>query len=134
VRLGHVTHVDCATAEQMRELGLWADVNLTSNLATGVWWMHGSQEPRPVDFKRVEESLLADHAVVTLANAGVSFVVGTDGGGVEHSTMEGEYRLLARLGNGAALAGIARRLGDAHDGWMRSSAPVDVAACFSANA
>lgn len=120
IRLGHVTHVTAAQAATMKRLGLWADVNLTSNVVTGAWVADG--EPYAVDLKRLAPDDVAGHGVHAMAQAGVPFVLGTDGGGVEHSAMPVELAFLARI---AALTdppapwpADARRNAAEHLKWM----------------
>jgi hypothetical protein len=113
VRFGHVTHANLRQARRMRELHIFADVNLTSNLATGALTLHGfdvgfgyesgSYRPlAPGDLKRLAENpesarLFKDHSLITLLVEGVSVMLGTDGGGVEHSTMVAEYALAGTI-------------------------------------
>ncbi len=111
VRFGHVTHASVVQAQQMAEANIWADVNLTSNLATGALsfpevGVGAIQAPRnPGVLKRAVElvssdenaGLFAHHALVTLLTCGVPTVLGTDGSGVEHSDMTREYALAEAL-------------------------------------
>jgi hypothetical protein len=92
VRFGHVTHAGDEQAARMTERGVWADVNLTSNISTSAWFVGGE-----VDVKRVDPRLYEGHGVYALAAAGVPFVLGTDGSGVEHSALTVEYAVLGEL-------------------------------------
>jgi hypothetical protein len=82
IRLGHVAHATRAQAKRMFELNLWADINLTSNIATGALYLD-----RPDLTKPNVLMYFKDHALVSLMAEGVSVVFGTDGPGVEHSAM-----------------------------------------------
>ncbi len=107
VRLGHVTHISRGQADRItvlnRLLGLTisADINLTSNLATGALWL--SSSPSRLDLKRIgsdpelAKKLFIDHGIHKLDAAGVPFIIGTDGGGVEHSNHNEEYEIAAAL-------------------------------------
>jgi hypothetical protein len=117
VRFAHVTHATLRQAKRMRQLHIVADVNLTSNLATGALTLHGadvwdgfditSYRPlAPGDLKRLSENpdnarLFKSHSLIKLLIAGVPVVLGTDGGGVEHSTMVTEYALAEAIINAA---------------------------------
>lgn len=106
VRLGHVTNASGGDVEAMARLGIAADVNLTSNLATGAALRVGD---RVEDLKRAFRSgttmaILDRHPLPQLVANGVETFVGTDGGGVEHSSMPVEWLLAGLL--------LARRGGD----------------------
>jgi hypothetical protein len=116
-RLGHVTHADAEQAKRMKALGVWADVNLTSNAATSAWFLDAA-----TDVKRLTVDEYAAHGVTAVAGSGAKFVLGTDGSGVEHSTMMIEYELLRRLGAKQDPSGrwavASARNGEAHMGWI----------------
>lgn len=113
IRFGHATHANLSQANRMRELRIWADVNLTSNLATGALTLDGESSPEalraavqrplpPGDLKRLaldprSARLFRHHSLVTLLEAGVQVILGTDGGGVEHSSMPREYMLAGAI-------------------------------------
>ncbi|MFG2004321.1 hypothetical protein ACGFNU_34690 [Spirillospora sp. NPDC048911] len=112
VRFGHVTHATLIQAQRMAEARIWADVNLTSNLATGALSFvtatagHTAQQSNRTDLmKRAAElvnqqpnrDLFKHHALLTLLTSGVSTVLGTDGGGIEHSEIAREHALAAAL-------------------------------------
>lgn len=109
VRFGHVTHATQVQANRMRENNIWADINLTSNLATGALSLDSgdvtqsetveSYTPRsPGNLRKLaadpsNAALFKNHALATLLTSGVKVVLGTDGGGIEHSSMPNEYTL-----------------------------------------
>jgi hypothetical protein len=136
VRFGHVTHATLVQAQQMADAGIWADVNLTSNLATGALSFPGQVEGdtavplnRSGMMKRAAElvnqtpnqDLFRHHALVTLLTSGVPTVLGTDGGGIEHSEMSREYALAT------AVLTLARDLIGQERFTILSSAKVDKA-------
>lgn len=125
IRLGHVTHATAAQAQRMAALGVEADVNLDSNLATGSWPLtlapqavalipgvaeaaadparnfelndlSGFLMPDPHDTQAVA-AVLGTHPLRHLLMAGVRVMLSTDGGGVEHASMAREYALAASL-------------------------------------
>jgi hypothetical protein len=118
IRLGHVTRAISPHAQRMAEATppIWADVNLTSNIATSVW----NDERRAVDVKRLEAEHFRGHAVHELVKAKVPFVLGTDGSGVEHSAMMVERSLLETIAGRPALDS-ATASGKAHMEWIASS-------------
>lgn len=136
VRFGHVTHATLIQAQQMADAGIWADVNLTSNLATGALSFPGQIEgdtavplnPTGV-MKRAAElvnltpnrDMFRHHALLTLLTSGVPTVLGTDGGGIEHSEMGREYALAT------AVLALARASIDQEQFTILSSAKVDKA-------
>jgi hypothetical protein len=126
VRFGHVTHASPAQAVRMRERGIWADVNLTSNVATGAWFTGGE-----VDVKRVDVQRYEGHGVFALTDAGVRFVLGTDGSGVEHSALTVDYAVLDHLAHlkSPASPWVRQSLqnGADHIAWMaRKTSPSNV--------
>lgn len=125
IRLGHVTYASPAQAQRMAELGIEADVNLDSNLATGSWSLtampaaatllprvaaaaadparnfelndlSGFLIPDADDTARVAD-VLGTHPLKHLLMAGVRVMLSTDGAGVEHASMPREYALAGSL-------------------------------------
>lgn len=125
IRFGHVTHASRAQAQQMSAEHIEADVNLDSNLATGAWTfsdmpneaaitqriavaaadprtnfelndLPGFLIPDPNDQAEVA-GVLGRDALKSLLVAHVRVMLGTDGVGVEHSSMPREYALAASL-------------------------------------
>jgi hypothetical protein len=125
VRLGHVTHADADQGERMKSLGVWADVNLTSNAATSAWFLEVA-----TDVKRLTEDAYMAHGVTAVAGSGAKFVLGTDGSGVEHSTLMIEYELLRRLAKkydpSAKWAADSARNGEEHMAWIGVLEPAGV--------
>jgi len=108
-RFGHVTHADFSDALAMKQLGIEADVNLASNISTRSYYSkefadrlakHLTAEEELRDGDPVREFLtgpdsdkiLAEHPFKYMLEAGVRTMLGSDGGGVEHSTIEQEYK------------------------------------------
>jgi hypothetical protein len=127
VRLGHVTHAGADQARRMKALDLWADVNLTSNSATTAWFLTGA--PYQVDVKRLDAARYAEHGVTALAEAGVRFVLGTDGSGVEHSAIRIEFDVLGRVAASRQpppdWVATAIRNAEDHVAWISQPAPAD---------
>jgi hypothetical protein len=73
VRLGHVTHATEAQIRAMADLGVIAEVNLGSNLATG------------------SITSLAEHPLLMLLYHGVDVILSTDAGGVMRTDLDTEY-------------------------------------------
>jgi hypothetical protein len=111
-RFGHATHVSEEQARRMKASGVTADVNLTSNLSTGSFWLSPATHPEAFagvgpatarwnDLRALlgekVASLLDQHGVHALWKAGVTTILGTDGGGVEHAGIKREYELAAAL-------------------------------------
>jgi hypothetical protein len=125
IRFGHVTHTTLAQARRMAKLEIEADVNLDSNLATGAWSFadmpneaaingrvaDAAADPRtnfelndlpsflipdPNDAKQVA-AVLGTYPLKYLLMAHVRVMLGTDGAGVEHSSMPREYALATSL-------------------------------------
>lgn len=125
IRFGHVTHATLAQAEAMARLHIEADVNLDSNLATGAWSFRDMPEgkavsrraahtaarpgtnaalndlprlliPDPDDAQAVA-AVLGSHPLKYMLMAHVRVMLGSDGEGVEHSSMPREYALAASL-------------------------------------
>lgn len=125
IRFGHVTHATLAQARRMARLHVEADVNLDSNIATGAWSF--TQMPRgkslgqrvaiaaadpktnfelndlsaflvpdPHKAKQVA-AVFGTYPLKHLLMAHVRVLLGTDGAGVEHSSMPREYALATSL-------------------------------------
>ena len=118
VRLGHVTHSTPDLAERMRVLGVWADVNLTSNIATSAWYLDDA-----IDLKRIDPKLFENHGIHAIADKNVSFVLGTDGGGVEHSALAVEAELMQHIAGKNAIDWEEKvtRNAAAHVNWITDS-------------
>jgi hypothetical protein len=100
VRFGHVTHVTEKQAKEMAELGIRADVNLGSNLRTGSLTfledLEDAKRRRTVfgDWNKDWASLVdRGHGLRQLLKAGVKVALGSDGQGVEVTSIETEYHL-----------------------------------------
>jgi hypothetical protein len=113
-RFGHVTHADKQDAREMRALKIEADINLESNIATRAYWTPALAKPaleplseqQQFDYNDLVEKvvrsghsaeLLADHSLKYMLEAGVRTVLGSDGGGEEHSDIRREYQLAEEL-------------------------------------
>jgi hypothetical protein len=107
LRLGHVTHADAHDAEAIQKLGLWVDVNLTSNVSTRSWEIDA--ETRAVLGKAIPNRLRLDlpsgrlipvyegHSLKTLLMKNVKVVLGSDGGGLESALLAKDYDLALEL-------------------------------------
>ncbi len=108
VRFGHATHATEEQAGLMRDLRIAADINLSSNLRTGA--LAYMQDLDEGDFYKEAcanwnwNSSALDgfvsgrpHSIGRLCRAGVTVVLGSDGQGVEVSTMPYEYLLAHHL-------------------------------------
>ena len=82
IRLGHVTHATEAQARAMHDLGLIAEVNIGSNIATGAL-------PRP----RAGATRLSEHPLLLLLYHGVDVLQSTDAQGVMSTNMVREFAL-----------------------------------------
>lgn len=113
-RFGHVTNADMDDALAMKRLGIEADINLESNVSTGAYYMptfrpadnsltseHQQFEyddlPARVRASGRAEELLSAHAFKYMLKAGVRTLMGSDGGGEEHSDIATEYKLAEQL-------------------------------------
>lgn len=125
IRFGHVTHATLAQAGAMARLHIEADINLDSNLATGAWSFRDMPDglaaamraaaaavrpgsnarlndlpglliPDPDDASTVA-GVLGSHPLKFMLMAHVRVMLGSDGEGVEHSSMLREYALAASL-------------------------------------
>lgn len=115
-RLGHLTHITNAQAKKAKELGVTADVNLSSNVATQAWTV----DPAIINKYLVEKGIQANKVrslLVALVKNGASYeeifkghgfkwllmnkvptMLGTDGAGVEHApSMKREYLIADEL-------------------------------------
>lgn len=109
-RLGHLTHVTDAQAKLMKSLGINADVNLSSNIASQAWPVKPAlikkylinKNIEPINVKSLLVALIANgatyeeifdgHGVKNLLANKVPTTLGTDGGGVEHApSLRREY-------------------------------------------
>ena len=111
LRFGHVTHADWHDAQEMKALKVEADINLESNLATRVYDSPAIVVPAKLseaeqfkynDFPaRALETdpakVLVNHSLKFMLEAGVRTLLGTDGGGEEHSDIAREYELTGKL-------------------------------------
>ena len=113
-RFGHVTHADREDARQMKDLKIEADINLESNIATRAYWSAALDRPPQNPMTQVQQfqyndlpgqvlsnghaaEVLADHPLKYMLEAGVRTVMGSDGGGEEHSSIKREYELAGEL-------------------------------------
>ncbi len=113
-RFGHVTHADKQEAQGMKELGIEADINLESNIATRAYWTKALAKPAPEPLNEQQQleyndlvakvlnsghaaETLADHSLKYMLEAGVRTLLGSDGGGEEHSNIAREYQLVGEL-------------------------------------
>ncbi len=86
VRLGHVTHATDEHIAQMKRLGVIAEVNVGSNLATGAL---------PAD--STGKGRLDEHPLIKLMLAGVKTTLSTDAQGVMSTNMGREYGFAADM-------------------------------------
>jgi hypothetical protein len=113
-RFGHVTNADMDDAQAMKRLGIEADINLESNVSTGAYYLprlrppdnsltterqqfEYNNLPAKVQASGHAEELLSAHALKYMLKAGVRTLMGSDGGGEEHSDIAREYRLAEEL-------------------------------------
>ena len=113
-RFGHVTHADLSDAFAMKSLGIEADVNLASNISTRAYYSKDFAERLKKTLNEDEQfkysdpvkeflggadsdRLLDEHPLKHMLEAGVRTMLGSDGGGVEHSDIEHEYDRAGRL-------------------------------------
>ncbi|MEA5498285.1 hypothetical protein VB834_14875 [Limnoraphis robusta Tam1] len=118
IRFGHATHTTPEQAVRMRELGIYADINLGSNLRTGAIayleeqivgtsdedsdskeqarhkYMEGIKKQNKQWNLNPSELIQKDHGLANLLLAEVKVVLGTDGQGVEVTSIKDEYELL----------------------------------------
>jgi hypothetical protein len=113
-RFGHVTHAGKQEAQAMKELSVEADINLESNIATRAYWTQALAKPAPEPLNEQQQleyndlvakvlnsghaaETLADHSLKYMLEAGVRTLLGSDGGGEEHSDIAREYQLVGEL-------------------------------------
>ena len=122
IRFGHATHTTPEQAKRMQTLGIWADINLGSNLRTGALaYMPdveynveiGEMGKRIEEYRDYKKKCLApvqrqhkewnwnasalvrnNHGLGNLLQNGVPCVLGTDGQGVEVTNIACEYDIL----------------------------------------
>lgn len=99
VRFGHVTHATPAQAARMAKLGVIAEANLGSNVATG-----SMSQTQGVHGKRAPVDRFDDHALPTLIYYDTQTMLSTDGADVMQTTLRKEYQR-ARTVLEAVLAG-----------------------------
>jgi hypothetical protein len=88
VRFGHATHTNPEQARALAELGVIAEVNLGSNIATNV--ADQAEGPQGNKTKKAEEDF-SDHSFLTLIFNQVQTILSTDGHAVEKTSMGEEY-------------------------------------------
>jgi hypothetical protein len=141
-RFGHVTHADRSDALEMKALHIEADINLESNIATRAYWTPALARPahEPLTEQQQFEyndlvakvvhsghsaELLSQHSLKFMLEAGVRTLLGSDGGGEEHSGIAQEYQLAEEL----------IRYWQSHDEEFKRQAPHDLSfATFERNA
>jgi hypothetical protein len=85
-RYGHATHATPAQASRMQALGIIAEVNLGSNVATGsLSQTEGPHGPR------AKQARYRDHSLASLIYYETSIVLSTDGPAVMATTLAAEY-------------------------------------------
>lgn len=114
-RLGHVTHCDAATAGMISKFGIYADVNLGSNIRTGA--LNTAPGLGAVDYVRMQlnqqrsdklaynslevfngikalwgQDAYQDSGLHSLLNAHCNIVLGDDGAGSEGTELRAEYQ------------------------------------------
>ncbi len=113
-RFGHVTHADAHDAREMKRLRIEADINLESNIATRAYLTqelacpNGALDTASKQFlyNNLPGSVLASgqatrilsgHSLRYMLEAGVRTLLGSDGGGTEHSDIGRSYYFAAQL-------------------------------------
>ena len=113
-RFGHVTHADLADATAMKRLRIEADINLESNIATRAFLTPELACAGPAPLTEPEQfrsnnlpgrvlasgravQILSDHSLKYMLQAGVRTLLGSDGGGTEHSDIGRAYALAGQL-------------------------------------
>lgn len=115
-RFGHVTQANDDNAKEMKRLGIEADINLESNIATRAYYTARLAKPvaEPLNEAMQLEfddlpgevlrsghaaEILSGHSLQFMLKEGVRTLLGSDGGGEEHSDIGREYKLGADLIN-----------------------------------
>lgn len=93
VRFGHATHATPEQAIRMKSLGITAEVNLGSNVATGAV----DQTEGGVDGKTRSPEAFDDHALPTLLYYDARAVLSTDAHSVMSTDMRSEYTRARRI-------------------------------------
>ena len=86
VRFGHASHATPEQIKRMRALGVIAEVNLGSNVATGA-----ISQTEGVHGKRASHDRLDDHALPSMLFYGADVLISTDGGAVMNTNLRAEY-------------------------------------------
>jgi len=112
--LGHSTFADEDVAKKMKELGVWGDINLSSNVATSalsdyvpsmltghkVNYLESLTGPNVVPeepLRKAVADMYAAHGLKNLMKHGACVSISTDGSGTEHSYYEQEYKIAKML-------------------------------------
>lgn len=111
-RFGHVTSISQAQAKLLKQLNIEADVNLSSNIATGSWPLSRAAREKILKAYRIPTHVLeyflngdnkkapelfSHHPLKWLLYNNVLTILGSDGPGVEHSSMDREYQMADAL-------------------------------------
>lgn len=115
-RLAHLTHITEPLAKRAKQLGVTADVNLSSNVATGSLTIDPAIIDRvlvkkgisPIDSPDILQKLIENgaslgeifnnHGLKWLLFHNVPTLLGSDGSGVEHTkSLKGEYEMAREL-------------------------------------
>jgi hypothetical protein len=113
-RFGHVTQADLDDAREMKRLNVEADINLESNISTRAYYTEALATAGPQRLKEQEQfeynnlpgkvlstghaaEVLSGHSLKFMLQAGVRTLLGSDGGGEEHSDIGREYKLASEL-------------------------------------
>lgn len=86
IRFGHVTHATPEQAQRLRDLGVVAEVNLGSNVATG-----SISQTKGAHGERAATEQLDGHSFATLLYYDVTIAISTDGGAVMNTSLANEY-------------------------------------------
>lgn len=112
VRFGHVTHATPDQLARMKSLGVIAEINLGSNVSTGVL-----SQTRGITGPRSVTERFEDHSLPSAIYYDVDSILSTDGGAVMDTSLRDEYTR-ARLLIEQVLAGerpVRIRTADAHE-------------------
>ena len=104
LRFGHATHADADIASRMASHGVYAEVNLTSNVETSAI----VQPDRSTDATQIHPDTplqgneghvpsADEHGLLTLIASGTKVVLSTDAQGVMHTTLANEYTFAQRI-------------------------------------